>query len=81
MDTSDFVYSSDLAVRGFLPFAVSGTGNASYGMMKGTEIYLCFIADTSEAQAERQRVLRAEIAGENTTRTVPNIPVACILTQ
>lgn len=78
---SDFVFSSDLANDGFTPFATSGTGSAIYGMRRETDLYLCFIADQGDDQAERQRVLLAELAGETPQRTVPNIPVVCILTQ
>ena len=78
---SEFMYSSDLLDQGFIPFAVSATGGASFGMFKNKDMYLCFIADTGKAQADRQRVLLAEISGESPARTVPNIPVACILTQ
>lgn len=78
---SDFRYSSDLLNEGFMPFATSGSGNAIYGMHKGTEMYLCFIMDRGQDQAERQRVLLAELAGEAPDPSVPNIPVACVLTQ
>jgi hypothetical protein len=50
-------------------------------MTNGTDLYLCFIADNLEAQAARQQALIAEIGGEGPDRTVPNIPVVCILTQ
>ena len=78
---SDYVFSSDLAAQGFEPFAASGSGNASYGMKKGAEMYLCFIADTMTDAAERQEALVAELNGENPDREVPNIPVVCVLTQ
>ena len=65
----------------FTPFATSESGNAIYGMRRETDQYLCFIADQGDDQAERQRVLLAELAGEKPQRTVPNIPVVCILTQ
>jgi hypothetical protein len=47
----------------------------------GTDLYLCFLADTPELQAERQQVLVDWLAGEAEERTLPNIRVACILTQ
>ena len=78
---SDFRFSSDLALEGFTPFATSASGNVIYGMRRETDQYLCFIADQGDDQAERQRVLLAELAGEKPQRTVPNIPVVCILTQ
>ena len=77
----DYRFSAELAAEGFMPFATSGSGSAIYGMRRETEHYLCFIADQGDDQAERQRVLLAELAGENPQRTVPNIPVVCILTQ
>jgi hypothetical protein len=52
---SDFTFVSDLAAQGFTPFATSASGNASFGMTDGTDLYLCFIADNLEAQAERQQ--------------------------
>lgn len=81
VERSDFVFSSDLANDGFTPFATSGSGSAIYGMRRDTDLYLCFLADQGDDQAERQRVLLAELAGEAPQRTVPNIPVVCILTQ
>lgn len=78
---SDFRFSSDLANEGFTPFATSGTAFSIYGMRRDADQYLCFIADQSDDQSERQRVLLAELAGEKPARAVPNIPVVCILTQ
>jgi hypothetical protein len=78
---AEFVFVSELTDRGFAPFATSAAGNASFGMTDGTDLYLCFIADNLEAQAERQQALIAEIAGAGADRTVPNIPVVCVLTQ
>jgi hypothetical protein len=78
---SDFRFASDLSSEGFTPFATSGAGNTIFGMQRGTDQHLCFIADQSDDQAQRQRVLLAELAGEEPDRTVPNIPVVCILTQ
>jgi hypothetical protein len=79
--TSEYVFVSDLTERGFTPFATSASGNASFGMTDGTDLYLCFIADNLEAQAVRQQALIAEISGDGTDRTVPNIPVVCVMTQ
>ena len=78
---ADFVFVSDLSSQGFTPFAVSSSGNASFGMTNGTDLYLCFIADNPDAQSARQQALIAEINGERPDRSVPNIPVVCILTQ
>ncbi len=78
---SNFAWVSDLAQEGFEPFAVSGTGKASFGMMKGTDMYLCFIADRKEHQAIRQKKLLANMKKDNSSRAVPNIPVACVLAQ
>ncbi len=77
---SDYVFSSDLALQGFEPFAAT-TGNAVYGMKKGADMYLCFIADNGDFANERQAKLLAEIKGEALARDVPNIPVVCVLTQ
>ncbi|MDJ1008997.1 MAG: hypothetical protein QNJ13_14360 [Paracoccaceae bacterium] len=79
--TGAFFYVTELVDEGFTPFATSGAGNAVFGMTDGTDLYLCFIADTGTAQAERQRVLMAEIEGQASGRQVPNIPVICVETQ
>ena len=79
--TSDFVYVSDLAAQGFAPFATSSTGGATFGMHDGPDFHLCFIADNMTDAAVRQHTLVAELNGDNRDRTVPNIPVACVLTQ
>ena len=78
---AEYRFVAELSAEGFTPFATSASGNASFGMTNGTDLYLCFIADNLEAQAERQQALIAEINGEGPDRTVPNIPVVCILTQ
>lgn len=79
--TSDFVFSSDLAARGFAPFGTGGTANTLYGMTDGSDIYLCFLFDTPEDQGMRQTALLAELAGDSPVRAVPNIPVVCVMTQ
>ncbi|EIE51902.1 hypothetical protein AL036_07655 [Salipiger aestuarii] len=79
--SADYAYVSALAAEGFEPFAVSQVGNASFGMRKGAEMYLCFIIDTNENQTRRQTVLLAELAGKAPDRAVPNIPLVCVLTQ
>ena len=79
--TSDFVFSSDLLSRGFTPFGTGGTGNTLCGMSDGSDIYLCFLFDTPEDQSARQTALLAELAGDTPVRTVPNIPVVCVMTQ
>ena len=78
---SDFVYSSDLAIAGFETFATSGASRDIYGMRKEDDMYLCHLADTPELQQQRQAVLLQEIAGKAPDRTIPNIPVICVLTQ
>jgi len=78
---SDYMFSSDLLVAGFAPFGTGGAGNTLYGMTDGSDIYLCFLFDTPEDQAARQTALLAELAGEAADRTIPNIPVVCVMTQ
>ncbi len=78
---SEFVYSSDLLAQGFEPIAVSSTAGAVYGLRKGQELYLCVIADTDASGRQRTRVLKQVIDGSVEDRTLPNIPIACILTQ
>ncbi len=79
--SSAFRASSALVADGFVPFATSGVGNVLYGLMKDDQLYLCFLADTGDAQAERQATLLAELRGEAPDPAVPNIPVICVLTQ
>ncbi len=81
VDESDFVWVSDLARDGFEPFAVSSSGKASFGMMKGTDMYLCFLADHKEDQEVRRNVLIANMKDDKADNTMPNIPVACVLAQ
>lgn len=78
---SDFVFSSDLMAGGAVPFAVSSTGNALYGLRRGSDLFLCFLADTSDAQASRQQALLDAIMNGADPVPVPNIPVICVLTQ
>jgi hypothetical protein len=78
---AEFARSSDLVRAGFAPFAVSGAGNALFGLQRGPELYLCFLADTPAAQADRQGVLVAAITAGAAERVVPNIPVVCVLTE
>ncbi|WP_300583858.1 hypothetical protein [Marivita sp.] len=78
---SDYVFSSDLSAQGFAPFGTGGSGNTLYGMTNGSDIYLCFLFDTPEDQATRQTALLAELAGDAGDRTIPNIPVVCVMTQ
>ena len=78
---SDYVFSSDLLVQGFEPFGTGASGNVLYGMTNGSDIYLCFLFDTPEDQATRQTALLDELAGQAKDRSVPNIPVVCVMTQ
>ena len=55
----EFAYVSELAAEGFEPFGTSGVGKTVFGMKKGSEIFLCFLADTLASAAERQTVLQA----------------------
>lgn len=77
---SEFRYVSELLAEGYEPVAASGVG-ALFGMTDGAELFLCFPLDTPEALAERQQVLLDEIAGGGEGRELPNIAVACVLTQ
>ncbi|MCL3882764.1 hypothetical protein [Marivita sp. GX14005] len=78
---SEYRFVSELTADGFIPFGTGGSGNTLFGMSKGREIYLCFILDTAGDQAERQSVLLSELSGTPESRTLPNIPVVCVLTQ
>ena len=75
---ADFAYVSELAAKGFEPFAASGVGKAIFGMKKGGDMHLCFLADSKTLQAERREKLLAHIQGSSTNRDMPNIPVVCI---
>ncbi|SIO27897.1 hypothetical protein SAMN05444722_1166 [Rhodovulum sp. ES.010] len=79
--SNPYRYSSELVVEGAVPFATSGAGQAIYGLRKDDALYLCFIADRPTDQNVRQKVLVAEIMGEAGQKSVPNIPVLCVMTQ
>ena len=79
--TSDYVFVSELSERGFTPFGTGGAARELFGMTDGSEIYLCFLLDTPEDQSARQSALIAELQGAAETRTIPNIPVVCVMTQ
>ncbi|WP_298818416.1 hypothetical protein [uncultured Roseibium sp.] len=78
---SDFVYVSDLATAGYEPFAVSSTASASFGMKKGATMYLCFLADNDARSLKRREVIRKSFEEKDAPRTLPNIPVVCVLAQ
>ena len=78
---SDFIYSSELMSQGFEPFSTSGVGQSLYGLRRGNALYLCFLADQPDFQETRQQTIMAQISGEAEARTVPNVPVVCVLTQ
>ena len=79
--TSDYMFVSDLSAQGFTPFGTGGAANDLFGMTNGSDIYLCFLLDTPEDQSARQSALIAELQGGDGDRSVPNIPVVCVLTQ
>lgn len=81
VDTSEFAFSSELAAQGAEIVPASGAGGSVYGMRLEDDVYLCFLADVPDAQAERQWVIVRSMGGEGAARTLPNIPVVCILTQ
>lgn len=78
---SDFVFLSDLANAGFKPIALSNAGSASLGMAKKGDIYFCFLADNDQDASNRRSTISAVLNNVDAKRTVPNIPVVCILTQ
>ena len=80
-DRGDFAFVSDLAATGYEPFAASGAVKSLFGMKKGSDMYLCFSADSATLQAERKDVLLAYIDGRSTERDLPNIPVVCVRVQ
>ena len=77
----EFASVSELAAEGFEPFPASGVARALFGMKKGSDMYLCFIADTKPLQNERQETLLAWLDGSSTVRDMPNIRVVCVLVQ
>ena len=81
VERSHFEFASDLANRGFEPFATSSTGKAMFGMKRDTDMFLCFSADFERHAAERREKLRAHLQGSSTDRVVPNIAVVCVLVQ
>ncbi len=78
--TSDFMWSSELFAAGAEPIA-AGDGGAVHGYRTDDGIYLCFLADSPEAQTRRQAVILEGLGGADAPRALPNIPVVCILTQ
>ena len=74
-------FSSDLTKRGFSPFATSSAIHSIFGMTDGESLYLCFSVDQPAEQMQRRQTLIAEVEGQSPDRTVPNIPVVCVLTQ
>ncbi|MFP7570795.1 hypothetical protein [Marivita sp. S2033] len=81
VDRSEYQFVSDLSAAGYAPFGTGGSGNTLFGMTDGSEIYLCFLLDTPNDQSQRQSALLAELDGGGDDRSVPNIPVVCVLTQ
>ena len=79
--TGEFAYVSELLSRGFEPFGVGGTQQFAFGMSDGEDLYVCLPADTEEMAAERRDALVAAIRDGAESRTLPNLPMACILTQ
>ncbi|WP_068312178.1 hypothetical protein [Polycladidibacter hongkongensis] len=79
--TSSFKFLSDLAIAGYEPFAVNATAKASFGMKRGENMYLCFIADTDRNANIRKNVLYLALGDNNASREQPNIPVVCVLAQ
>ena len=77
----EFATVSELTAEGFEPFPASGAARALFGMKKGNDMYLCFIADTKPLQKERQETLLAWLDGRSTERDLPNIRVLCVLVQ
>ncbi len=78
---SDYRPVSELATEGFEPFSVGASSNAVFAMRNGREIYLCFLADTDELATARRDGILGGMAGTSQDRTVPNIPLVCILTE
>lgn len=77
----DFAFVSELVAKGFEPFPASSVANSIFGMKKGSDMYLCFIADTKPRQKERQETLLAYLGRSSSERDLPNIQVACVLIQ
>ena len=75
---SDFAFVSELAAEGYEPFPASSVSRALFGMRKGDDMFLCFIADTKPRQTERQETLLAYLDGTSAERDLPNIQVACV---
>lgn len=75
----DFAFVSELAADGFEPFAASGVAKSLFGMKKGDDMFLCFLADSKTLQVQRQETLLAYIQGRSKERAVPDIPVVCVL--
>ncbi|RVT83948.1 hypothetical protein DXV76_09550 [Rhodobacteraceae bacterium CCMM004] len=76
-----YVWVSDLARMGYAPFGTSGVWGASFGMIRGDEMYLCYAADDPTAAEARGRAIWDELEGGGMgNRMVPSIPMACVRT-
>ncbi len=68
----------ELFNQGYTTIPTSGAAKEIFGMQRGKEVYLCFLADTEELQKERQKILLDYIDDSEKTREVPNIPLICV---
>ena len=81
VEEAEYRFLSDLAADGYTPVGAGASGNVLLGMVKEAEIYLCFLYDTPESQEARVTVMLDELDGKDVDRTVPKIPVVCLMTQ
>ncbi len=56
-------------------------GGTVFGMRGPDDLFLCFLADTPDMQAERQKVILGALKDDKAERTVPNIPLVCVKTE
>lgn len=77
---SEIKSAQDLLNQDYEAFATSGVVNDLFGLQKENEVYICFLGDTVEKQAIRQkRALNfIEKNGTDDDFIVPNIPLVCV---
>lgn len=74
---SKFRKFQELLDEGFTPIPVTGP-NVNVGMLKGKEMYVCFLADNEADSEDRQAKLLATVKDGAPVTEVPNIPLYCV---
>lgn len=81
IEKAPFYFASELAAKGFEPFALGDVAKTLFGMRQGAEIYMCFYADNERLRKERADVIEKVFKDPNHPRDIPAIPVVCAPVQ